>query len=69
MASSLLQIDDEDAVLLVSYIGFTTQEIPVNGQTEINIQLVTDSALDEIILIGYGSVHKKELTGRYCHCR
>ena len=59
----ILQIDDEDAVLLVSYIGFTTQEITVNGQTEINIQLVADSALDEVILIGYGSVAKKELTG------
>ena len=58
-----LEIDGDDAILLVSYIGFTTQEIPVNGQTEINIQLVTDSALDEIILIGYGSVTKKELTG------
>ena len=49
---------------MVSYIGFATQEIPVNGQTEINVQLVVDSAaLDEVILIGYGTVTKKELTG------
>jgi len=59
-----LEIDSDDAILVVSYIGFATQEIPVNGQTEINVQLVVDSAaLDEVILIGYGTVTKKELTG------
>ena len=58
-----LEIDSDDVILLVSYVGFTTQEIAVNGQTEINIQLVADSALDEVILIGYGTVTKKELTG------
>ena len=59
-----IKTDSEGAVLVVSYMGFTTQEIAVNNQTELNIQLVPDSAsLDEIIVIGYGSVAKKDLTG------
>ena len=59
-----LTLENEDAIILVSYIGFTTQEIPVNGQVEINVQLVADAALlDEVVLVGYGSVARKDLTG------
>ncbi len=59
-----LAVENEDAIIVVSYIGFTTQEIFVKGQTEINVQLVANaSELDEIVLVGYGSVVKKDLTG------
>lgn len=59
-----LEIEDQNAAIIISYVGFTTQEIPVNGQTEINVQLVTDAAeLDAVVLVGYGSVVKKDLTG------
>lgn len=52
-----------DATLIFSYIGFRTQEIPVNGQTTINVQLEEDvAALDEVVVVGYGTQQKKDLT-------
>ena len=51
-------------VLLVSYVGYLTQEIPVDGQLFINIVLEEDvNQLDEVVLIGYGLVKKSDLTG------
>ncbi|SEL64587.1 TonB-linked outer membrane protein, SusC/RagA family [Aquimarina amphilecti] len=53
----------DDAILIFSYVGFLTTEIPVNGQTVINITLEEDSAaLDEIVIVGYGSAIKRDLT-------
>ncbi|WP_303316544.1 TonB-dependent receptor [Flavivirga abyssicola] len=53
-----------DATLVVSYIGFITQEIEVNGRTTINITLIEDSSqLDEVIIVGYGAQKKSDLTG------
>jgi len=52
-----------NGVLVVSYIGFTTQEIPVGGQSVINITLQEDAeALDEVVVIGYGEMKSKDLT-------
>ena len=51
-------------VLVFSYVGYTSQEVIFAGQTVLDIQLSEDaSALDEIVLIGYGSVKKEDLTG------
>jgi iron complex outermembrane receptor protein len=51
-------------VLIFSYLGFSAQEISFNGESTLNVQLVEDaSALDEVVLIGYGSVKKDDLTG------
>ncbi|GHT45432.1 SusC/RagA family TonB-linked outer membrane protein [Bacteroidia bacterium] len=53
-----------NATLEVSYLGYTTQEVPVNGQTTINVALAEGASdLDEVVVIGYGSVKKKDLTG------
>ena len=53
-----------DAVLTISYIGFVTQDVPVNGQTALNISLAEDNeTLDEVVLIGYGTARKSDLTG------
>ncbi len=47
-------------VLVFSYVGFSTQEISFNGESALNVQLAEDaSALDEVVLIGYGSVKKR----------
>ncbi|MFI1772023.1 SusC/RagA family TonB-linked outer membrane protein [Thalassobellus citreus] len=57
---------DTNATLVFSYIGYKTQEVPVNNQTNINITLETDvSQLDEIVIIdyGYGKVKKTDMTG------
>lgn len=58
-----LQTND-NATLIISYIGYKTQEIPVKGQTVINITLTEDSeTLDEVIVVGYGTQKKVNLTG------
>ncbi len=42
----------EDAVLIFSYIGFNTQELTVQGQTELNVQMTEGVLLDEVMLVG-----------------
>ena len=60
----ILEVTDDNAVLEVSYIGFAKQEIPLNGRANISIKLeASSSALDEVVIIGYGQVTKRELTG------
>ena len=55
---------DLPIILVVSYIGFLSQEIPVDTQTELQIDLLPGlSALDEVVLVGYGTATKKDLTG------
>ena len=52
------------ATLTISYIGMKTQDIAVKGQSQINVTLSDDTqALDEVVVIGYGTVAKKDLTG------
>ncbi|WP_273568194.1 SusC/RagA family TonB-linked outer membrane protein [Maribacter halichondriae] len=58
-----LTVSDADAVLLFSYIGFKGQEIPLGGQTTIDVTLEEDAqALEEVVVVGYGSQQKKEIT-------
>src|SRR5690554_6732924 len=53
-----------DGILVFSSIGIETQEIPVNGQKRIDLIMLEDiSKLDEVIVIGYGTVKKRDLTG------
>lgn len=55
---------ETNATLVVSSVGYTTQEVPVNGQTEINIVLADDAqALNEVVVVGYGTQRKRDLTG------
>ncbi|MCB9274189.1 MAG: TonB-dependent receptor [Lewinellaceae bacterium] len=50
--------------LLFSYVGYTTQEIPVANRSTINVDLASDTQiLDEVVVIGYGTVKKTDLTG------
>ena len=59
-----LQIPDGDQILVFSYTGYATQEVIVGDQSVIDIQLDEDLArLDEVIVVGYGSVKKRDLTG------
>ncbi len=52
------------ATLKISYIGYITQEIVIGSNNELNIVMVMDeSSLDELVIIGYGSVKKSDLTG------
>ena len=53
-----------DAILQISYIGYLAQEMPVRNQTAFNIRLVEDSqALDEVVVVGFGTQKKVNLTG------
>ena len=59
-----LQVADANAVLVFSFVGFMNQEIAVGAQTTINVKLVPDiKALEEIVVIGYGTQKKKDLSG------
>ncbi|MCM4165409.1 MULTISPECIES: TonB-dependent receptor [unclassified Arenibacter] len=59
-----ISVENEDVVLVVTYIGFATKEVGVNGQRTLNITLEESAAgLDEVVLIGYGSQKKSDLTG------
>ena len=55
---------DANGTLEVSYVGFKTQNVAVNGQTTINVVLQEDSeVLGEVVVIGYGAVKKSDATG------
>lgn len=53
-----------DDVLVYSFVGFMSREIPVNGQSEINVSLDDDTSdLEEFVVVGYGIQRKSDLTG------
>ncbi|NJK96973.1 MAG: SusC/RagA family TonB-linked outer membrane protein [Bacteroidales bacterium] len=59
-----IDLPKSDAVLVISYIGYNSERVQVNGQTTLNITLVPDiKKLDEVVVIGYGTVKKSDLTG------
>ncbi|WP_430931228.1 SusC/RagA family TonB-linked outer membrane protein [Saccharicrinis sp. 156] len=59
----LLNVTDK-STLVFSFIGYTSTEVLVNGQTVIDVTLTSDLVgLDEVVVIGYGTVSKKDLTG------
>lgn len=58
-----IKASSED-VLVFSFIGYNTKEVPVSGQSVINVQLEQDAeSLDEVVVIGYGTAKKSHLTG------
>ncbi len=58
-----LKITQEDAILIISFMGYKTKEIPFNGQSEIDVVLSENtSALDEVVLVGYGTQKKVSMT-------
>ena len=56
-----IQADGTD-VLTVSFVGFTSQEVPIEGQDQITITLEASNELDEVIVTGYGSQKVREIT-------
>jgi TonB-linked SusC/RagA family outer membrane protein len=58
----------ENGTLVASYVGYETQELPVNGQSTINIKLhPSNKALDQVIVVGYGTQKKIEVTSAISH--
>ncbi len=59
-----ISLANENAILVISFIGFKTFEVAITGQSEVNITMQEDAAgLDEVIVVGYGSQKKSDLTG------
>ncbi|GAB3637309.1 TonB-dependent receptor [Hymenobacter arcticus] len=59
-----LSAPDGNATLVVSYIGYATQEVPVNNAQTVAVTLVTDNkALDEVVVVGYGTLRREDVTG------
>ncbi len=58
-----ITVNSDDAVLVFSYIGYLSQEHAISGRSEINVALEEDQKeLDEVVVIGYGTVAKKDVT-------
>jgi TonB-linked SusC/RagA family outer membrane protein len=54
----------EDATLIFSFVGMISQEIQVNGQSQINVKMEADYiGIEEIVAVGYGTMKKSDLTG------
>ena len=54
----------KNATLVISYIGYLTQEVRLQGKTQVTIQLTPDSkTLDEVVVVGFGSQKKVNVTG------
>jgi TonB-linked SusC/RagA family outer membrane protein len=59
-----LNVPSASSVLAVSYIGYVTQKVSVGNQTNLAINLVSDvTSLEEVVVVGYGTVKKRDLTG------
>ena len=59
-----INVPADDDILVFSSIGYISQEVPVNGQTVVNVSMEEDvQSLDEIVVIGYGTQKRSDLTG------
>ncbi|GAB3995835.1 TonB-dependent receptor [Spirosoma daeguense] len=59
-----MDVPNASATLIFSFVGYTSQEIVVGSRTSVNVTLGADNkTLDEIVVIGYGAIQKKDLTG------
>ena len=60
----VFNVPDDATTITFSFVGYLTEEIEIGQRTVINVSLVPDiSTLSEVVVIGYGSVEKKDLTG------
>ena len=54
----------QNATLIISFVGYKTVEIPLKGQRTVKVTLQEDTEmLDEVVVVGYGTMRKKDLTG------
>jgi TonB-dependent starch-binding outer membrane protein SusC len=59
-----LSVADGNATLVFSYVGFTAREVPLNNRTQLKVTLAPDAkALEEVVVVGYGTQKKSDLTG------
>ena len=59
-----IEVPDKSSILVITYVGFKTQEIPVGNDINFNITLLEDvEALDEVVVVGYGNQKKLSVIG------
>ena len=59
-----INVADDSAVLIFSFIGFVTQEVTVSGKTTVDVSLVSDTELfDDVVVIGYGNQKRSKISG------
>jgi TonB-dependent starch-binding outer membrane protein SusC len=59
-----LSVDNSVTILVISYVGFTAQEVSIDGKSSVEISLVNNgNTLGEVVVIGYGTARRKDLTG------
>ncbi len=59
-----IEVSDQNAILEVSYLGYVTTEFPLDGNSNVSIQLVEDATqLEDIVVVGYGTQKKSDVTG------
>lgn len=62
--SFTITVPNSSSVLVISYVGFATQEITVGNRSSVNISLNTNSAeLNQVVVVGYGTQNRKDVTG------
>jgi TonB-dependent starch-binding outer membrane protein SusC len=61
--------DRKTAILLISFIGYESQEVAINDAQTIDIELVSGKALDELVVVGYGTQRKAVVTGAIAKVR
>ena len=59
-----LTVSDENAILSFSFVGYKREEIPLQGRTQVDVSMLPDlTSLQEIVVVGYGTQERKDLTG------
>ena len=58
-----VQVNDLNGILVFSYVGYENIEVEIGGRTSVDVIMQISGLLDEVIVIGYGSVKKSDLTG------
>ncbi len=58
-----LDVSSGKAILVVSFVGYETKEVAVNNQSTLDLKLSEGSALNEVVVVGYGTQKKSQLTG------
>ncbi len=59
-----IELTKSDAVLVISFLGYTSGHVPYTGQATIDVKLVADvTKLEEVVVVGYGTQQRKDLTG------
>ncbi|MDR2970003.1 MAG: SusC/RagA family TonB-linked outer membrane protein [Tannerellaceae bacterium] len=65
-----IEVPDANSILQFSYIGYIPKEVPVGNQQTLRVSLTENSqALDEVVVVGYGTMRKRDLTGSIMQIR